>query len=87
MNHSSYLPAKKYFKPVNSKQILFAIQSFIQILLPGFYGIFQTLISPLYAAEAELDDVVVTASGFKQQAKKAAASITVINAKELVMRS
>ncbi|PIT13643.1 ligand-gated channel protein [Snodgrassella alvi] len=50
--------------------------SFSLVLLP-------TLISPLYAAEAGLEDVVVTASGFKQQAKNAAASITVINAKEL----
>lgn len=50
--------------------------SFSLALLP-------TLVSPLYAAEADLADVVVTASGFKQQAKNAAASITVINAKEL----
>lgn len=49
MNHSSYLPAKKYFKPVNSKQILFSIQSFIQILLPGFYGIFQIFYAFLIA--------------------------------------
>lgn len=50
--------------------------SFSLALLP-------TLVSPLYAAEADLADVVVTASGFKQQAKNAAASITVIHAKEL----
>lgn len=34
-------------------------------------------------ADTQLNDVVVTASGFQQQAKQAAASITVINAKDL----
>ena len=46
-------------------------------------ALLSTFVSSLYAAEAKLDEVVVTASGFKQKAKNAAASITVINAKEL----